>query len=176
MYPQTQKCNIDGVNLRQVLYMGASFFTFAVFFQSGPGLGGSRGGEDGHRGIGVHVKETQKCSSNPKNPPNFFETPNPPTFLPHQPFYPPTFLPTNVCWMTVHNTQHNTTASECVKAVQKAACGSLHCGLHLHHLLFGPLLLILGPEKPSKPHIFTPEPIPRGTQAVSGCLEGLGGT
>ena len=24
--------------------------------------------------------------------------------------------------------------------------------------------------------IFTPEPIPRGTQAVSGCLEGLGGT
>ena len=59
-----------------------------------------RGG--GHRGIGVHVKETQKCSSNPKNPPNFFETPNPPTFLPHQPFYPPTFLPTNVCWMTVY--------------------------------------------------------------------------
>ena len=67
-------------------------------------------------------------------------------------------------------------APECVKAVQKAACGSLHCGLHLHHLLFGPLLLILGPEKAPKPHIFIPEPIPRGTQAVSGCLEGLGGT
>ena len=85
MYPQTQKCNIDGVNLRQVLYMGASFCTFAVlFFQSGPGLGGSGGGEEGHRGIGVHVKETQKCSSNPKKPTKFFRDPKSTNVFTHQ--------------------------------------------------------------------------------------------
>ena len=80
MYPQTQKGNIDGVNLQQVLYVGHLFLLLRHYFFNLDRVWVEVG--EGRRGIGVHVKETQKCSSNPKNTPNFFENPNPPTFLP----------------------------------------------------------------------------------------------
>ena len=63
-------------------------------------------------------------------------------------------------------------APECVKAVQKAACGSLHCGLHLHHLLFGPLLLILGTRKGPKATYFHPRTYPEGYPGCFGVFRG----